>query len=191
MTWLEIVDSAVKIGLGAAIGGFFTYLLNRQAQRHEIRKEIRLENRQTLIEASARFESIHANVVALSQEIVRELHSYLAKSKVFMSKSKSKKKRLGSRIPKPPDFAQKNFDVTKKLLLELYSLQGVLMLHGYTKMSAVIYEYTANVSAISPIHQEDESQEYIPEPENMKKFYDLRIRFYKAAQEYLAKQVEE
>lgn len=38
MTWLEIIDSAVKIGLGAVIAGASTWLLARGQYTHDLRK---------------------------------------------------------------------------------------------------------------------------------------------------------
>ena len=59
------------------------------------------------------------------------------------------------------------------------------MLYGYKKMSAVIYDYTMNVQAISPRNQEEDEESDIPETEGIQKFNDLRIKFYEAAQYYL------
>ena len=39
MTTLEIIDSAVKIGLGAALTGITTLLVSRAQRRHELAKE--------------------------------------------------------------------------------------------------------------------------------------------------------
>ncbi len=47
-TPLEIIDSAVKIGLGALVSGIATYLVTRTNHRHELRKADR-EERRTLI----------------------------------------------------------------------------------------------------------------------------------------------
>lgn len=49
MTWPEVADSAVKIGLGALVGGGFSLALARLTQRHEFRK-LALERRWTLLQ---------------------------------------------------------------------------------------------------------------------------------------------
>ncbi|HAU5003282.1 TPA: hypothetical protein ACTW1J_001394 [Raoultella planticola] len=48
MGWIEVIDSAVKIGFGALISAFASYLILRRNQKHEIDKESReLINRKT------------------------------------------------------------------------------------------------------------------------------------------------
>jgi hypothetical protein len=39
VTWIEIVDTSVKIGLGALISGVSAYLINRQSHEKNIEKE--------------------------------------------------------------------------------------------------------------------------------------------------------
>jgi hypothetical protein len=185
MTWLEIVDTAIKIGLGALIGGVFSYLLNKQIYVHEIKREFLLDNRQTLRDVSTKFENTHANVIALSLEIIREFESYKREATKYINKSKSTKTNPKIKIPDKPNFYERRFDTSEKLVLELYSLQGVLMLYGYEKMSSVIYEYTTCVKAISPMDQKGDSLIDIPEPEALQKLNDLRIEFYNAAHYYL------
>ena len=184
MTWLEIVDTAVKIGLGAFIGGVSTYLLNKQAFGHAIKKEILLDKRQTLKDVSAKFESIHANVIMLSQEIVRKYDAYIREAQKHVENA-SVKSDTENKLPEEPDFYERRFDLEEKILLELYSLQGVLMLYGLKEMSAVIYEYTENITSISPRYHQGDSQTNVPDAHKMKKFYDLRIKFYEAANSYL------
>jgi hypothetical protein len=185
MTWLDIVDSAIKIGLGALLGGIFTFLLNKQAYVHEIKKEILLSNRQTLKDVSVKFENIHANVISLTHQIAREYDLYVREARRHINKTKSSSSKAKTKLPKQPDFYERRFDIAQKLLLDLYSLQGVLMLYGYKKMSAVIYDYTMNVRAVSPINETDKEESDIPDAENIQKFNDLRIKFYEAAQYYL------
>ncbi|WP_201529500.1 hypothetical protein [Psychrobacter frigidicola] len=38
MTWIEVVDSAVKIGLGALIAGVIAFLLSSTQHRNELKK---------------------------------------------------------------------------------------------------------------------------------------------------------
>ena len=52
-TLLEIVDSAVKIGLGALVSGVATYLVTRKNHEHDLRKTAR-EDRRALIRSAAR-----------------------------------------------------------------------------------------------------------------------------------------
>ena len=52
-TTLEIIDSAVKIGLGAIISGVATYLVTRKNHEHELRKAEH-EDRRGLLRTAAR-----------------------------------------------------------------------------------------------------------------------------------------
>jgi hypothetical protein len=52
-TFLEILDSAVKIGLGALISGIATYFVSKKNQEHELRKATR-DDRRELIRTAAR-----------------------------------------------------------------------------------------------------------------------------------------
>jgi hypothetical protein len=187
MTWLEIIDTSIKIGLGALIGGVFSYLLNRQMYVHAVRKEVLLDNRHVLKDVSATFEGIHARVIALDLEVVREYDTYIREFEKYSDTKESAKSNSKLKVPKKPDFHSRRLDATEKLILELYSLQGILLLYGYKKMSSVIYDYTSNVSAISPISRK-ESQADIIEPLGIEKFNELRVEFYEAANYYLSNQ---
>ena len=52
MTFVEVTDSAVKIGLGALLSGIFAWLAMRNQQRHDVARE-RLRRRFDAIEAIA------------------------------------------------------------------------------------------------------------------------------------------
>lgn len=52
-TWLEIVDTAVKVGLGALISGITTYLITRRTHSHETRRSLQAEKTALLKEAMA------------------------------------------------------------------------------------------------------------------------------------------
>ena len=96
----------------------------------------------------------------------------------------STRRNLKAKIPNQPDFYKRRIDTAETLILELFVLQGVLMLYGFEKMSSVIYEYTTNIDTIYP----RDKLENIPEPQGMQKFNDLRNEFYKAAHYYLINQ---
>ncbi|HEY6095700.1 MAG TPA: hypothetical protein VIU93_12185 [Gallionellaceae bacterium] len=48
VTELEIIDTAVKVGLGAAISGVTTYLVTMRIHKHEVRKDLRKEKTELL-----------------------------------------------------------------------------------------------------------------------------------------------
>jgi hypothetical protein len=55
-TELEIVDTAIKVGLGALISGVTTYFVTMRAHAHEIRKTLQSEKKELLKEASIKLE---------------------------------------------------------------------------------------------------------------------------------------
>lgn len=59
LTWLEIVDTSVKIGLSGIIAAVAGYVLAKRSQRHELDKEY-FRRRQDVIErVSAEFSAVH------------------------------------------------------------------------------------------------------------------------------------
>jgi hypothetical protein len=184
MTWLSIIDTAIKIGLGAFIGGIFTFILNKQKQDNEIKREIILDTRQTLKDATKRFEIIHTDLIAFIQDYSQAFSIYLHKLNSIEKKIESTNFDVTDTIPNEPDFFNQRIDVANKLIKDLYLLQGVLLLYGFTNLSSIIYEYTANVEIILPnFTKEDFKKDYLDRDE-IKKFTDLRNCFYTAAREY-------
>lgn len=59
------------------------------------------------------------------------------------------------------------------------------MLYGLKEMSAVVYEYTENIRSISPRYNKGDLLNNVPDANKMKKVYDLRMKFYEAANSYL------
>jgi hypothetical protein len=57
ITWAQVIDDAVKIGLGALIGGFFAWLVARLKGKSEIRKLIFERRSKILSEATQTFEA--------------------------------------------------------------------------------------------------------------------------------------
>lgn len=51
--WIDVVDTAVKIGLGSLITGLFTYVGLKFTKKHEIKK-YSIENKTRLLEESAK-----------------------------------------------------------------------------------------------------------------------------------------
>src|SRR5277367_4686441 len=52
MTWIEVTDNAIKIGLGALIAGAITLLLSKSSSAHELRKE-KIRRRSDMLERIA------------------------------------------------------------------------------------------------------------------------------------------
>ena len=52
---IDIIDTAVKIGLGALIGGLISYFLEKSKQKNELLKELRRNQDEKLIEPILQF----------------------------------------------------------------------------------------------------------------------------------------
>jgi len=84
VTSLEILDTAVKVGLGAALAGAASLLIARTSQKHEIKKLLLSERRDLLKLAAVALEEA-ASVVNLANQDIYALHD---------SKSEEKKARV-------------------------------------------------------------------------------------------------
>ena len=80
LTWLEIVDTSVKIGLSGIIAAVAGYVLAKRSQKHELDKGY-FRRRQAVIErVSAEFSTIHMaffNICIDYSSLVDYLHSGL------------------------------------------------------------------------------------------------------------------
>ncbi|MBD5779933.1 hypothetical protein IEN85_10575 [Pelagicoccus sp. NFK12] len=69
--WIDTIDTALKIGLGALIAGFFGWLGNRQNHNHELNKEQRKRRIEDLQKKEDRF----VDFLSRSQNLVQS-HLY-------------------------------------------------------------------------------------------------------------------
>jgi len=74
MTWLDVTDDAIKIGLGVFLGGLFSLLVLRLSHRHELRKE-NLRRRQEIME----------RVVEHLEAVDEEVSNVVAQMKVCLA----------------------------------------------------------------------------------------------------------
>ena len=56
--WIEIVDTSIKIGLGALLSGVSAYLINKQNHRKTLEKEYVLKHRNILENITQDIENI-------------------------------------------------------------------------------------------------------------------------------------
>lgn len=64
-TTIDIIDTAVKIGLGAIIGGFTSYILAVRSQKHEKETQISKDGRELIKDLSLKLERVdHLNAVS-------------------------------------------------------------------------------------------------------------------------------
>ena len=65
MTGIEVIDTAVKIGLGAVITGVASYFIAKSNQKHEVDREHLRRARDTLETVSEELEKVHKYSVEL------------------------------------------------------------------------------------------------------------------------------
>ncbi|MCG3808299.1 MULTISPECIES: hypothetical protein [Psychrobacter] len=128
MTWIEVVDSAVKIGLGALIAGVIAFLLSSTQHRNELKKakvEREFEMLKTVAEKVENFNSITLNYWAFATDWRRRLV-------------------LDSSLPKSNgllDAQNKLFDSFS----ELTKAESLLLLFGYSNAQIKLREYGETV----------------------------------------------
>lgn len=75
MTWLDVIDSAVKIGLGAIVGGVFSVIVLRMNHQNERTKEIRshkIKMVEKAVDLSEEFFNAHAKYLSRLTWIVEK-----------------------------------------------------------------------------------------------------------------------
>jgi hypothetical protein len=66
MTWIDVVDDAIKIGLGALVGGMFSLLVLWRTHQHEINKELLRRKQDSLQTIAEEFETFHSKLMNLT-----------------------------------------------------------------------------------------------------------------------------
>lgn len=75
MTWVEVIDSVMKIGLGAVIGGVFSVVALRMNYRNEKEKELRarkIKMVEEAVEQAEKFFNTHSNFISRLTWIVED-----------------------------------------------------------------------------------------------------------------------
>src|SRR5579883_689336 len=72
MTWIEVASDAVKIGLGAIIGGLLALISARQTHRHRVAEEYSRRRRDHLEKVMAEFDTISLSIMSHAVAIYKE-----------------------------------------------------------------------------------------------------------------------
>ena len=128
MTWIEVVDSAVKIGLGALIAGVIAFLLSSTQHRNELKKA----------KVDREFEML--------KEVAEKAENFNQTALKYWSLSSDWRRRLAidSSIEKPIELsiAQNDFFDSFK---ELTKAESLLLLFGYGNASLKVREYGESI----------------------------------------------
>ena len=128
MTWIEVVDSAVKIGLGALIAGVIAFLLSSTQHRNELKKA----------KVDREFEML--------KEVAEKAENFNQTALKYWSLSSDWRRRLAidNSIEKPIELsmAQNDFFDSFK---ELTKAESLLLLFGYSNASLKVREYGESI----------------------------------------------
>lgn len=114
LTWIDVIDSAVKIGAGALIAGGFTYVVSKSRQDHESKK-VRFENELAILK----------ELVELVEESSDYMNDYSHLSR-------------GISLPSGAEQAKKNSELVMAGYKTMGKAQGLAYLIGQKQLSAVL-----------------------------------------------------
>ena len=126
MEWIDIVDTALKIGLGAAISGIATYQVTKRNHSHEFEKEYFKRRQNALESISESFELIHKFLLEVSTDNISYIKGYVAgisptsqTTSLFLSHTQE----LGVKLK------------------EMHIMEGKLLLNGLPEATNCLREY--------------------------------------------------
>ena len=114
LTWIDVIDSAVKIGAGALIAGGFTYVVSKSRQDHESKK--------------TKFE----NELFVLKEIVERIEESSSYLNDYSHLSR------GIALPSGAEQAKKNSELVMSGYKTMGKAQGLAYLIGQKQLSAVL-----------------------------------------------------
>jgi hypothetical protein len=126
MEWIEIVDTGLKIGLGAAISGIATYQVTKRNHSHEFDREYFKRRQSALEQISESFELIHKFLLEVSADNVTYIKGYI------------------SGISPTSEITNLFCSHTKELgntLKEMHIMEGKLLLNGLPEATNCLREY--------------------------------------------------
>ncbi|MCO6058496.1 hypothetical protein NG726_17700 [Pseudomonas sp. MOB-449] len=130
-TWIEIADTAIKIGLGAVLSGISAFVINHQSHNKNIEKENHSRNKETL-------ESVTLSIEELTHVLLKYWSSILDWSKNNEKGVKPSKEKSDSIVELREDV----FNLFKGLT----NSEGRLLLIGCVEQQKKLREYGMLIS---------------------------------------------
>jgi hypothetical protein len=140
MTTIEVIDTAIKIGLSAAIGGLSALFIGKMAQAHEIRKERMRRKQDSLEDFSRDFEIVHSSFLDRCTTPFYA-HSIIAKIR-----------NIGS---SEWDLAETKITESKMMMLQLHQLEGRLLLFDLQECAKQLKDYRVAATMIEQVSVQD------------------------------------
>lgn len=170
--WYDLADTALKIGLGAFIGGFFTYITTKSNHKHEISKEKFNRKIEMLNEATGKLE----NYFTCTFKLMDKWYGYASKG--IKRKNQLKEKALDEYIEIDALYLQNTKDVQ-------YAFAQLNML-GLKETRDIVIEYDKIILKIRnniALEKDDiPSEDYILEM--MGKTNAIKNKYYNKIKKY-------
>lgn len=175
MTWIEVTDTAIKIGLGAIITAIGGYVILSKTHAHEVKKEKWKRTQDILEGISKDFEIIHKHLIE------RASTNFSVKKGI-----KSMEQLMGKEPSDIDGFTFNALGQTKQDFLNLYTLEGRLLLLGGTEPQKLMEEYRITATKIedTPITSPDAVNQLKPIVDEL---YQKRSNFYHSISELYTK----
>lgn len=125
-TWIEIADTAIKVGLGAALSGFSAFLINRHNHLKNLEKENCSRNKEVL-------ESVTLNIEEMTHALLKYWSFILDWARNNEKEVSSSKEKIDSII----EFRGDVFHLFKGLT----NSEGRLLLIGCVEQQVKLREY--------------------------------------------------
>jgi hypothetical protein len=134
VTWIEVTDTAVKIGLSGIIVAISGYFLTKRNQKHDFNKEY-FRRRQDVVESvSASFASIHAfffKVCIDYMTLVELLHAGLEATESDREKFYNYIREIGEKLH------------------EMHILEGKLLVAGANEATQILQQYRLHATEVN------------------------------------------
>lgn len=136
MTWPDVVDTAVKIGLGGLVAGVSAYFIARRSHTHDLKKERLRRIQDGLEEVSREFEKAHVHFI---ERCATSYHLNFTTS-AFRDSTKE-----------PRDIANAALRESKEKFLKMHELEGRLLLLGMPGSARLLRDYRVAATKIEDV----------------------------------------
>ena len=168
LTWLQVVDSAVKIGLGALISGIATYWVTKLNHSKEIEKQAILRKKDLIEKISQEFEYFWNAFRAYYLVSLEYIHRF----------------QIGEEIPDYLDarYNSKNTDVREKIN-NLSTAQSLLLLLDDEASNRILEEFALKTETYITYIKDAANPERAKSIKELKEYHNevlgIRADFYK------------
>lgn len=133
--WMNIIDTAIKVGLGALISGVTAYFVNRRNHLHDVDKT-KWEARKTIL-----------------NDVIKSSQEYFSACSKFLSSIDGVSKDVAKHGKPFPDYAEFLHKADSELEAKRYSTELcygylVVLVGDNSKASSILWEYDSQISKL-------------------------------------------